>query len=147
MPDSISSRAGSCWLVAMGLEGGAHVGFSHRVPSWKVMGLRMQGLEKSQSVLCLDRGDAHARRRLSRLVNLRAKEHLRVAGSAFLVTGRLCCLGFHERGAGGAGASFQGPRILPPMPSLYLCATDIKARILETPFALHSDPEPFMPLP
>lgn len=68
-----------------------------------------------------------AARRLSRLVSLRAGEHLRVAGSAFLVTGRLHCLGFHERGSGGS-AVFQGPRILPPAPSLYRCTTDAKAR-------------------
>lgn len=57
-------------------------------------------------------------------MSLREREHLRVAGSAFLVDGQVFCLGAHK-GPDGTSA-FRGPCILPSLPALYLCQSAVK---------------------
>ena len=54
-----------------------------------------------------------------------------MAGSTFLVHGRAYCLG-HVKTPDGS-AFFQGPRILPPTPALYLCTTDVKVLPARSP--------------
>ena len=55
---------------------------------------------------------------------LAAGARLRVAGSAFLVFGRVAL----QRPGGKAGAELAGPTILPALPAIYIAQTAIKAR-------------------
>lgn len=55
---------------------------------------------------------------------LAAGARLRVAGSAFLVFGRVAA----QRPGGKAGAELAGPTILPALPAIYIAQTAIKAR-------------------
>lgn len=60
--------------------------------------------------------------RLSKLLSVRSVDYLRVAGSAFLVTGTV-----HYTGHDPALSKvYEGPCMLPAAPALYWCTTDVK---------------------
>ncbi|CAL8460804.1 g335 [Coccomyxa elongata] len=65
--------------------------------------------------------------RLSKLVSVRSVDYLRVAGSAFLVTGTVHYTGLDRS----LSKVYEGACMLPATPALYWCTTDVK--VLELP--------------
>lgn len=63
--------------------------------------------------------------RLSKLSSVRSVDYLRVAGSAFLVTGTVHYTG-HDRAL---SKVYEGPCMLPATPALYWCTTDVKVSV------------------
>ena len=62
--------------------------------------------------------------RLSKLVSVRSVDYLRVAGSAFLVTGTVHYTGLDMS----LSKVYEGACMLPATPALYWCTTDVKVR-------------------
>lgn len=62
--------------------------------------------------------------RLSKLVSVRSVDYLRVAGSAFLVTGTVHYTGLDRS----LSKVYEGACMLPATPALYWCTTDVKVR-------------------
>ncbi|KAK9908624.1 hypothetical protein WJX75_000582 [Coccomyxa subellipsoidea] len=116
--------------------------FSIPFPAFKELMRRYEGVNSSAwqacaATLALISGDPTFKEfsfnelqtlfRLSKLSSVRSVDYLRVAGSAFLVTGTVHYTG-HDRAL---SKVYEGPCMLPATPALYWCTTDVK--VLELP--------------